>query len=144
MMNFKFKLDEIDLTPDNSVVIGSGILSALGVRESNDIDLVVTAEVYGPLRQSQSFKIEESHGREILTDGLLEIGTEWGVLGKDQTFDDLRKSSVVIDGVRYITPQFLLSVKKSWLNEPNVRQKDADDIGLIESYLAKHPHEFAV
>ena len=38
------KLRELGLNADNAIVIGSGILQALGIRKSNDIDLVVTPE----------------------------------------------------------------------------------------------------
>ena len=134
-MDTRSKLTDIGLTQYNSVVIGSGILSALNLRASNDIDIVVPDTEYSRLADKKQFTKRQNHGREILDDGLFEIGTSWGVLGKDQTFDDLQKQSVVIDGVRYITIEFLLAVKKSWLQDDDVRQKDIDDIELIEKYL---------
>lgn len=45
-MNFKQKIAELNLPTNSYVVVGSGILGALGIRESNDIDLVVTEEEY--------------------------------------------------------------------------------------------------
>jgi len=134
-MGIKSKLSDIGLTANNSVVIGSGILSALKLRASNDIDVVVLQPEYLKLANGSRFTKNQNHGHEILTDELFEIGTSWGVLGKSQTFDDLQKQSVVIDGVRYITIEFLLAVKKSWLQDDNVRQKDIDDVQLIEKYL---------
>ncbi len=128
-------LADIGLTPDNSVVIGSGILSALGIRDSKDIDAVVIEDVYSRLGQDPKFTKSQNHGREILTMNLFEIGTSWGVLGKDQSYKDLAENSVVIDGVRYITPEFLLEVKRSWLKDDDVRQKDIDDVKLIEEYI---------
>ena len=134
-MDTRSKLTDIGLTQYNSVVIGSGILSALNLRASNDIDIVVPDTEYSRLADKKQFTKRQNHGREILDDGLFEISTSWGVLGKDQTFDDLQKQSVVIDGVRYVTIEFLLAVKKSWLQDDDVRQKDVDDIELIEKYL---------
>ena len=134
-MDTRSKLTDIGLTQYTSVVIGSGILSALNLRASNDIDIVVPDTEYSRLADKKQFTKRQNHGREILDDGLFEIGTSWGVLGKDQTFDDLQKQSVVIDGVRYVTIEFLLAVKKSWLQDDDVRQKDVDDIELIEKYL---------
>jgi hypothetical protein len=32
---------------------------------------------------------------------------------------------------------FLLAVKKSWLQDDDVRQKDIDDVELIENYLVE-------
>lgn len=116
-MDVKSKLSSLGLIQDDSVVIGSGILSALDLRESNDIDVVVPASEYQRLANNRQFTTAKTHGREILADELFEIGTSWGVLGKDQSFSDLKEQSVVIDGVRYITIEFLLAVKKSWLQE---------------------------
>lgn len=130
-------LQEIGLNSENSVVIGSGILSAYGIRESNDIDVVTDKSTYNKISAESRFTKAENHGREILTDDLFEIGTSWDVLGKGQTIDDLKEKSTVVDGVRYITIEFLLAVKKSWLQDDDVRQKDIDDVELIEKYLAQ-------
>ena len=43
-MEIKNKLIELGLNSENAVVIGSGILNALNLRESKDIDVVVTEE----------------------------------------------------------------------------------------------------
>lgn len=134
-MNIKIALSDIGLNSSNSVIIGSGVLSALKLRESADIDVVVNQSEYERLANTGQFSKSHSHGREILTDSLFEIGTSWGVLGEDQAFDDLQGNSTVIDDVRYITIEFLLAVKKSWLNDDDVRQKDIDDVELIETYL---------
>jgi hypothetical protein len=71
----------------------------------------------------------------VLVDEIFEIGTNWGVLGKNQAFDDLYRQSVVIDDVRYVTLEFLLAVKESWLDDDDVRQKDIDDVKLIKTFL---------
>ena len=134
-MDIKRELERIGLTIENSVVIGSGILSALNIRESQDIDVTVNEDVYKRLSVDSRFKKAENHGREVLTDGLLEIGTSWGVLNKDWKFDDFLGESVVIDEVRYTTLEFLLAVKQSWLLEKDARQKDIDDAELIKNYL---------
>jgi len=134
-MDIKRELGKIGLTIENSIVIGSGILSVLNIRESQDIDVTVSEDVYKRLSVDSRFKKAENHGREVLTDGLLEIGTSWGVLNKDWKFDDFLGESVVIDEVRYTTLEFLLAVKQSWLLEKDARQKDIDDAELIKNYL---------
>ncbi len=98
-MEIKSKLDELDLHSNNAIVIGSGILNALHLRESKDIDIIVTAEKYKELCANGRFKKEQNHGREVLTDGLFEIGTSWTVVGKTWRFPDLVKVSTVIDGI---------------------------------------------
>lgn len=135
--NFKNKLATLGLSARNSVVIGSGILDALGIRKSNDIDVVVDKETYAHLKESGRFQEERHYGRSVLVNDSFEVNTHWGVLGKDQTLSDLVEQSITIDDVCYIALDFLLAVKKSWLQDNSVRQKDVDDVKLIEEYLAR-------
>lgn len=136
-MNIKQELRNIGLRAENAVVIGSGILNALNIRESKDIDVVVDRETYNQLSENSKFKKVEKHNKEILEDELFEIGTSWAVLGRDWDFDDLSKNSIIIDEVRYNTIEFLLEVKKSWVSDGEARPKDIQDIELIEKYLSK-------
>lgn len=122
-MNFRAQLEDLGLNPENSIVIGSGILNALNIRESKDVDLVVDEDTYKRLAQ------------EVLNDDLFEISTSWVVMGKSWTLEDLLEKSVVIEGVRYNTIEFLLGAKKSWIANSEARQKDIDDVKLIENYL---------
>lgn len=135
-MEIKNKLNELGLNSENAVVIGSGILNALNLRESKDIDVVVTEEKYKEFSDSSRFKKEQNHGREILNDDLFEIGTSWTVVGKSWKFEDLLNHSTTIDGVRYNTVEFLLDAKRRWLADGDVRQKDIDDVKLMEEYLS--------
>src|SRR3989339_791609 len=134
-MEIKNKLIELGLNSENAVVIGSGILNALNLRESKDIDVVVTEEKYKELSDNSRFKKEQNHGREILADELFEIGTSWIVVGKTWKFDDLLNHSTTIDDVRYNKVEFLLDAKRRWLADGDVRQKDIDDVKLMEQYL---------
>lgn len=135
--DFKNKLATLGLDARNSVVIGSGILDALGMRKSGDIDVVVDEATYARLGADGRFLEEQHYGRSVRVDDSFEINTHWGVLGKDQTLTDLIGQSVTVEDVRYITLDFLLAVKKSWLLDGDVRQKDIDDVKLIEEYLAR-------
>ncbi len=47
-------------------------------------------------------------------------------------------NSIVIDGVRYNSMEFLLKIKKVWVNEKNPREKDKKDVESIEKYLKRH------
>jgi len=135
-MEIKNKLIELGLNSENAVVIGSGILNALKLRESKDIDVVATEEKYKELSSNGRFKKEQNHGREILNDDPFEIGTSWTVVGKTWKFEDLLNHSTTIDGVRYITVEFLLDAKHRWIADGEGRQKDIDDVKLMEQYLS--------
>lgn len=137
-MNIKKSLRELNLGCENSVVIGSGILNAYKIRQSNDIDIVVPYKEYSRLASNKKFIEKNKHGSRILTFDIFEVGTYWEVLGKKQTFNDLCARSLIIDSVRYISLDFLLAVKKSWQNKNDARQKDIDDIALIEEYMREN------
>lgn len=135
MNDFRKRLLEVGVDSKNGVVIGSGILQALKLRDSNDIDIVVSDDIYNQLKDTHNFEVKTVFGREILKNDIFEIGTDWFVLEQSYKFEDLKKNSLVIEGIRYITISFLYRVKQSWIKETNARQKDIDDIELIDLYL---------
>lgn len=136
-MNIKEELNKIGLTQDNCIVIGSGILNALHLRTSNDIDAIVTEEKYQELSNNVRLKKGQTHGREILEDGLFEIGTSFTPINKTWKFEELLSKSTVINGVRYNSLEFLLQIKRRWITAGNGRQKDIDDVSLIERYISE-------
>jgi len=129
------QLKKLGLNSDNSIVIGSGILGALGIRKSNDIDLVITQEAYDILKKSGKFSVEESHGREMLKKDLFEIATSWFILEKSYNFKDFLDNSTIIVGVRYLKLEFLYKIKKSWIDNKTARPKDIADVELMKKYL---------
>lgn len=137
MIDFKQKLSELSLTKENSVVIGSGILNALQIRESHDIDLIVDLETYNKLKLNPKFTIAQPRGLDVLQYDVYEIGTNWDMtdINKVCSFKEAYENSIVIDEVRYITLDFLLKVKKVWTAGKNPREKDRKDIEIIEKYL---------
>ncbi len=140
MINIKRKLSELSLTPENSIVIGSGILNALNIRESHDIDIVVDMETYNRLKILPQFTVSQPLGTDVLQYDVYEIGTEWNMicLNKAYSFREIFDNSVVIDGVRYNSMEFLLKIKKIWVKGENPRDKDKKDIEIIEEYLKTH------
>lgn len=136
-MNIKAVLSETHLNSDNAIVIGSGILNALELRKSNDLEIIVPQDRYNTLLSNASFVQKERHGRTSLEQGLLNVGTTWTIVGHTWTFETLLDHSVVLDGVRYITVEFLCNAKTSWLLNGEFRQKDRDDIVLMNAYLDK-------
>lgn len=132
------KLLQLGLKPDNSVVIGSGILQALGIRDSKDIDLVVTKEAFDHLKKLGVFKTKMSvYKQEVIYNDTLEIGQEWLAMERPLKLNDLIKDSVIIEGVRYLSLNLLYKIKKSWIDAGTARQKDVEDVKLIEKYLNK-------
>lgn len=139
-MNTAQTLASFGLTPENSIVIGSGILGALNIRSARDTEVVVSADLYEFFLANTDFQKQERQGRPVFVAGSLEILFSWTIVGTVWTFQDLCTDSVIIDGVRYTTVEFLCNAKTAWLLNGEFRQKDKDDVILMNAYLDKHSH----
>jgi len=135
MLNIQKTLNRYSLNPGNCIVVGSGILNALKLKISKDIDITVKQETYNKLLKLSEFKVEKMYGLEILKSGNLEIGTSLNLAPSNYSyeFDELFQNSIILDNVRYLTLEFLLKIKKEWN-----RDKDRKDIEIIEKYLQSH------
>lgn len=117
--------------PDGSyVVFGSGPLAAAGIRETSDIDLVVSPQLYMTLQQRGWRFKSDPFGNPMLFKGEFEISKGWQFGIYQPKFEDLLDSADVIDGVPFVN---LREVKK-WKQHAR-RAKDLADIRKIDEYL---------
>ena len=126
-MNFSQKIQHIGLPEGSYVVVGSGILNALGIRESNDIDLVVSGDVYNVL-DAKGWEHGTWSDQEVLRYDVFEAGQYW--YGK--LVGDLLKTAQVVDGVAYLSLDDVYEWKKK-LGRP----KDIKDLALIDEFCEK-------
>lgn len=115
---------------DHVVVIGSGVLDALELRTAGDVDLVISAEAFVNLAKDSSWVLGVKHDEVMLSRGDCEVFLSWGSSGRPN-FDQLYQDALVIDGVHFVNPQFLLEWKRQRGSE-----KDITDITLLQGYLA--------
>lgn len=137
MLDFRKELSKLSLDETNCVVIGSGILNALGIRESHDIDVIVNEEVFEKLKGNRDLKqIINEYDNPMLVNEKVEIALGW-INNPNISFfyDDLLNSNctTIIDEVRYLNLETILKIKKIWN-----REKDKKDVKLIEEYLKKN------
>lgn len=129
------KIRELGLTLGSYIVIGGSGLAVRGIRESSDIDMVVTPELFREL-QDKGWPIDEPFKQkwnrvrlkrepfEIFTDIYLERSKQF--IHADQ----LIKSAELIEDLPFLTIRDILFYKTD-----NPRQKDIVDIALIADYL---------
>ncbi|MGD1003690.1 MAG: hypothetical protein ABR884_03920 [Minisyncoccia bacterium] len=140
-MNISDRVKVLGLPADKYVVVG-GAMEAFGIRPANDLDIVVTEDLFNELQQ-KGWKLCEcdkcraewklgSTDRILKGDGV-DILSEFscGELYHKDT-DELIKNAAVIDGVAFVQLEELLKWKKA-----AAREKDLKDIVLIEEFLAK-------
>lgn len=80
-MDIESLLTELGLTKNNSIVIGSGILQALDIRDSRDIDVVTDKQNFNRLKATGEFQKISKYGQDTLIKGVFEVTRGWEVLG---------------------------------------------------------------
>lgn len=123
-MDIQEKIRSLNLPKDSFIVVGSGILGALGIRESNDIDMIVSQEIFNTL-DAAGWEHDTWVDQTVLKKDLFDIGTHWS----GQTVDELLRRATVMDNIPYLSLDDLLVWKKE-----RARPKDIIDIQLINDY----------
>lgn len=123
-MNFSDRVKNLELPLDELIVFGSGLLAANGLREANDIDLVVTSELFEKLLKSGDYEHGKTEDGPWLRKDDVEIWLNW-LPGNDFVF--LMDDSVIVDGVRFVSPKFLIERKLE-----RGTDKDLNDVQLLK------------
>lgn len=117
------------------VVIGSGILDAYGIRHADDIDLVVTDELFKELASRKSLELTVRHDEEVVSGDIngeqVEVWRNWMTPDMQSVadLDYLLQYSTEVDGVRLVSLDYIEAWKKS-----AGRDKDLRDLELIAVY----------
>ena len=121
---------KLGLPQDRCFVFATGIMDVLGLKESNDIDLVVAPEVFEKIREDKNWTshYKEENGMVMYTtvvDGV-EIETsdahDWIDWYDEKTgFQGLIDRTEVFDDVRFINLDDLLAWKKNTNREKDFR-----------------------
>ena len=115
------------------VVIGAGILEALGIRNTNDIDIIVAPEFFEKLREYKIYKEEIRWGKIFLIGKDIEIGTKLDWENYKTTTDQAIRTATIVNGIPFLNLEETIKFKKAM-----GRKKDFKDIELIESYLKNY------
>lgn len=124
------RIKEINLLDGHYVVVGSGVMDALGLREAHDIDLVVSPAYFKELRANPDFTVEQKYGEEMLVRDDVEVWQGWGGPNDQPNFVDLYDNGVTIGDIRFANPTFVRDWKVA-----KARPKDAADVVLLNEYL---------
>jgi hypothetical protein len=116
------------------VVFGAGPLAAHGIRETNDVDLFVTAVLYQRLKAAGWSEKTTSTGGLYLNSGIYEADDTWECGEYNPTIEELIEAAEVIQGVPFAPLDEVLKWKRAF-----GRPKDLSDVRLIEEHLrARH------
>ncbi len=125
------KVRSLNLPKDKYTVYGGGILDAYGLRESKDIDLVVTPDLFLELEIAGWERDKSKHYNALKFENI-EVTYDWNLQDYDfrRSAKYLLKNSIEIDGINFVKPNEVLKYKKALM-----RPKDIRDIELLEAYI---------
>jgi hypothetical protein len=123
-------LQKPHLPIDEFVIAGGGSLAAHGLRETSDIDVVCTPELFKSLEMNGWKDKNRPDGKPALQNGDIEVYLDVNVGDFQPTFQELRRRAVIIGGIPFISLDDAKSFKKAY-----GRAKDLIDIQLIDAYL---------
>jgi hypothetical protein len=126
------KIKVLNFPQDQYVVIGSGIMSALGIRDAGDIDISVLPELHKKLCSDNTWKQDERYQKIFLTKVGIEINPELSWEDYPTTTEEAVRTATIIDGVPFLNLEELKKFKKAL-----GREKDFKDIELINDYLKR-------
>lgn len=127
-MDINKKVQGLNLPAGSYMVVGSGIMNVLGIRESEDIDLLVSEKTFSVI-VSRGWRAETlKDGTIKLTDGVFDCVRDW--YGK--SFEEMINRAEYIDDLAYMRLNDVCEWKQAL-----GRQKDIADLRLIEEYYLK-------
>lgn len=124
------KVKSLNFPKGSYVVYGSAPFAVLGIREVNDIDLLVSPELYEKLEKSGWKKVNKGPNDTPVTYDIFEAHPNWEFSPYAPTLSELLKRAFYIDGIPFAS---LEDVRK-W-KESSARPKDMVDLKLIDDYL---------
>jgi len=132
--SFARRVKALGLPLDQVIVIGSGVLAEHEIRQARDVDLVVPKSLFAKLEQDAMWKRGfQGSASYALEKGDVEVWTDWSTDGTGHpTYEDLLKVSELIDGIRFITLEYLEKRKLERGTE-----KDLLDVRKIHEYKEK-------
>ena len=134
-MDIFSEIKKLKFPVEQYVIFGGAAIAARGIRETHDVDVLVTPELLEECKKNPEWKIHprldpgEPPG---LDNGIIEIYPTIGG-GIRSNFKELRNDADIINGIPFCNLKDVVRIKRAY-----GREKDLRDIASIEDYLSTH------
>lgn len=128
-MNIVAKIKALNFPKGQYVVVASGILEVLNIRDSNDIDIVVTKTLFDKLRKSGEWTEVIKYEKIFLKGDGVDIIPHLDWEKYSTTTEEAIESAYYHEGIAFLNLEELCKFKLAL-----GREKDLNDIKLIRDY----------
>ncbi len=130
------KINQLQLPLGQYIVMGGATLAVRGIRETKDLDILVTPALFEELKAHFPLDpvYEAKWHRQRLKAGEVEFYPDFYYEKIDLFFDvaDLINDAEMIEGIPFQKLEHLMNAKLD-----TAREKDLQDVALIQNYLAR-------
>lgn len=126
------KVKSLMLPQGEYIVYGAAPFAVYGIREANDIDLLVSQKLFEQLKSQGWEQITKGPKDEPVTKDIFEAHNTWEFSPYAPTVSELLSRATVVEGIPFAS---LEDVRK-W-KETSGRPKDLVDLQLIKDFLSK-------
>ena len=132
MHSYILKIKALNLPEGSYMICGSGILEMLGIREAQDIDILVSPELFKNLEEKDGWKRHPKYQTCIEhPEGIAGAKYSLDFMKKDYTLIEVLPKAIMIEGIPFMNLDILIEAKTEL-----AREKDLKDIELINIYLS--------
>lgn len=119
------------------VIVGSGPLVVRGIRETNDIDIVVSPKLFEKCKKDWWEQLPRTYpdkiGQIYVRHGYVELFLDVNCADFNPTREELVQRADIIEGIAFASLEDMIKFKQSY-NKP----KHWEDIKRIEKYLKEN------
>lgn len=125
------RIASLELPRGQYVVVGGAAMALRGIKETHDVDLVVTPQLFGLLRDSGWQQKPRPNGEPGLKTGCFEAYLNVNTPSASPTIQQLIATADSVDGIPVVDIATLMAWKLEY-----GRAKDARDVELLKAFEA--------
>lgn len=132
------KVRALNLPKGSYVVFGSAPLTFAGIREANDIDLLVSKDIFERLKKEGWREMDKGVNDKPVAHDVFEAHHSWDFSTYSPTLEEILSKATEIEDI----PIASLEDVRKW-KMASGRSKDMADVRLIEEYEKNLPEEIS-
>lgn len=133
MLDYISRVKELNLPEDEFMVYGSAILDVLGIRKAQDVDILVSSELFEKLEKERGWQRHHKYPTTLEhPEGISGAKVNLDFMKENYSLEDVLPLAIYIESVPFMSLEMLINAKTQL-----GREKDLVDIKLIEDYLEK-------